>query len=104
MIEASAGAPYSPEIKNGQPTDLYKFISTYQASMKTDISVIAFGALMSGDVLLFELMLSSAKVGPSAVMNGIGPSLLVYAVAYRRPQCVKLLLNMQVEIRGEGGV
>ena len=49
-------------------------------------------------------MLSSAKVGPSAVMNGIGPSLLVYAVAYRRPQCVKLLLNMQVEIRGEGGV
>ena len=65
--------------------------------MKTDNSVIAFGALMSGDVLLFELMLSSAKVDPNAVSDSLGPSLLVYAVAYRRPQCVKLLLNMQVD-------
>ena len=101
---AAFGAPYSPEIKNGQPTDLYQFFSAYQwdqhvwdQTPEKDFSGVAYGALLTGDVLLFELMLSSAKVDPNAVMDGFGLSLLVFAVAYRRPQCMELLLNTQVD-------
>ena len=108
MVEtALLGAPYSLETKNGQPTDLYKYFSSYQWDQDQtamNFSLIAFGALMSGDVLLFELALSNAKVDPNhhrifknAVMDGLGITLLIYAVVYRRPQCVKVLLNTQVD-------
>ena len=92
VTTAAFGAPYSPEIKNGQPTDLYQFFSTHQAQWDQTPERVAYMALIAGDVLLFELIFSSAKFDPNAVVDGLGLSLLVCAAAYRRPQCMELLL------------